>query len=454
MDFVKLHELKLTIKSYIPERIWISLIKVYNFLGLRNLYAFYLINRAPKRHLKALELVRKKESVKVAFFLNHESVWKYDVLYDLMLQHPRFEPKVFVCPVVNFGMENMLFEMDKAFEAFKNKRYDVIKTYNKETGEYLDIKSTFSPDIVFFTNPHEGLQDYRYYINQFANTLTCYVPYAIMMVNYEFTYNLDFHNLVWKIFSETPIHKEIALKKQRNKGKNCIVTGYPGFDPLLMYKSHKEAWKNKNPTVKKIIWAPHHSMTDYNKVANFMEYYDFFLELAINYKDKLQIAFKPHHLLRVKLESDSYWGKEKTDIYYTKWANLHNGQLENGDYIDLFLKSDALIHDCGSFMAEYLITGKPSLFMVRDESIMDYWNAFGEKAIEAHYQSRNKKQVIDFIENVVLKGNDWMKEERNAFVKNTLLPKNNLTASENILNYLENEIFGYFGFSNILKGNF
>jgi hypothetical protein len=29
---------------------------------------------------------------------------------------------------------------------------------------------------------------------------------------------------------------------------------------------------------------------------------------------------------------------------------------ENGDYIDLF-KLDALIHDCGSFMAEYLITG-------------------------------------------------------------------------------------------------
>jgi hypothetical protein len=41
----------------------------------------------------------------------------------------------------------------------------------------------------------------------------------------------------------------------------------------------------------------------------------------------------------------------------------------------------------------------------------------------------------------VLKENDSMKEERNAFVKNTLLPKNNLTASENILNYLESQIF-------------
>jgi len=154
MNFVKIHELKLTIKSYIPETIWISLIKLYNFIGLRKLYAFYLINRAPKRHRRALELVRKKENVKVAFFLNHESVWKYEVLYDLMVKHPRFEPKIFVCPVVNFGTENMLFEMDKAFEAFKRKGYNVVKTFNSETGEYLDIKKNFSPDIVFFLQNH------------------------------------------------------------------------------------------------------------------------------------------------------------------------------------------------------------------------------------------------------------------------------------------------------------
>ena len=144
MDFVKLHELKLIIKSYIPETIWISLIKIYNFMGLSELYVFYLFRNAPKRHRRALELVRKKENVKVAFFLNHESVWKYEVLYDLMVKHPRFEPKIFVCPVVNFGTENMLFEMDKAFEAFKNKGYNVVKTYNNDTAEYLDVKKTFS----------------------------------------------------------------------------------------------------------------------------------------------------------------------------------------------------------------------------------------------------------------------------------------------------------------------
>lgn len=436
-------KIKDIVKKYIPELFWAVLVKAksdvkrkYNAIGDE-----YLVKKAPKRHLKALAIVRKKQNVKVAFFLTHQSVWKYDVLYNLMLQHPKFEPQLFVCPVVNYGQDNMLFEMNKTFESFKNKGYDVIQTYDAKTEKYVDVKRVFSPDIVFYTNPYEGLQDYQYYVKHFAKTLTCYVPYAVMMVNYEFVYNLSFHNLVWKIFSESPIHKEIASTIQKRKGSNMLVTGYPGFDPLLTTKNPKDVWKNKNRAFKRIIWAPHHSMTDFNKVANFLEYYDFFLELAKTYNDKVQIAFKPHHLLRVKLEGDSFWGKEKTDLYYNQWAKLENGQLEDAYYTDLFLTSDALIHDCGSFMAEYLITGKPSLFMIREELITDYWNTFGEKALAVHYQSRNQKQLIHFIENVVLKEDDWMKEERNTFVENNLLPKNKLTASENILHHLESQIF-------------
>jgi hypothetical protein len=149
-------ELKLAIKRYVPEKIWISLIKIYNFTRLRELYDVYLIGKAKKKHQKALQIVKKKEKIKVAFFLIHESVWKYDVLFDLMLKHPSFEPILFVCPAVNFGMENMLFEMNKTYDTFKKKGYNIIKTYDEKTGEYLDIKKAFSPDIIFFTNPYEG----------------------------------------------------------------------------------------------------------------------------------------------------------------------------------------------------------------------------------------------------------------------------------------------------------
>jgi CDP-glycerol glycerophosphotransferase (TagB/SpsB family) len=176
-------------------------------------------------------------------------------------------------------------------------------------------------------------------------------------------------------------------------------------------------------------------MNELNQVSNFLEYYDVFLELASIYSNRIQIAFKPHPLLRVKLEQDPKWGVEKTSVYYSTWDVLGNGQLENGDYIDLFLSSDALIHDCGSFMAEYLITGKPSLFMIRKESVMEQWSTFGSEAINVHYQSRNKQQLIDFIENIVLQEQDDMKKIRDKFVAETLLNEDKVYASHKIMQF-------------------
>ncbi|MNT33991.1 CDP-Glycerol:Poly(glycerophosphate) glycerophosphotransferase [compost metagenome] len=220
------------------------------------------------------------------------------------------------------------------------------------------------------------------------------------------------------------------------------MTGYPGFDEFLMNEMpNNDVWKNKNPNFKKIIWAPHHLMTELNRMSNFLEYHDFFLEVAVKYQDRIQIAFKPHPLLRVKLENDPNWGKDRTDKYYEQWENLPNGQFENAEYVDLFLTSDALIHDCGSFISEYLFTMKPTLFMVRDEDVMKMWSVYGESALSVHYQSRNKKELENFIELVVLNGNDLMLEQRREFVNNILISENKLTASENIMNYLKDEIF-------------
>lgn len=436
--------LKLAVKSFIPEKVWNGLAKskalVLDSPAL--LLDFYLRRMAPKRHRRALEKVRKKDKIKVAFFVVHDSVWKYDILFNLMLKQSRFEPVIFICPAVNFGKENMIFHMEKAFNLFKSKNYNVIKTFDKETDTYFDVKNNFAPDLVFFTNPYEGLQDYRYYIKHFQDTLTCYVPYAVMTTKYDFFYASTFHDLVWKIFSETNFHKKISSEKQKNKGKNIVLTGYPGFDELLINKTPNDnVWKNKNSNLKRIIWAPHHLMTELNRMSNFLEYHDFFLEIARKYEDKIQIAFKPHPLLRVKLENDINWGKDKVDDYYNQWMNLPNGQFENAEYTDLFLTSDALIHDCGSFISEYLFAMKPTLFMVRDENVMKMWSEYGNKALSVHYQSRTKQEVEDFIDSVVLQGNDTMINERREFVSDILITENKLSASQNIINYLEKEFF-------------
>ena len=77
------------------------------------------IKIAPFQHKIAVKKVRKKDKIKVAFFLIHDSVWKYEGVYKLMEQDERFEPLVIVCPYITFGEENMLKEMKQAYQSFK-----------------------------------------------------------------------------------------------------------------------------------------------------------------------------------------------------------------------------------------------------------------------------------------------------------------------------------------------
>jgi hypothetical protein len=138
---------------------------------------------------------------------------------------------------------------------------------------------------------------------------------------------------------------------------NGVVTGLPDTDDLIASTSEQpDPWKTVEggKRLKRVIWAPHHSVgsgdhagMDY---STFLEYADFMLEMARKYADRIQFAFKPHPLLRNNLRA--CWPEEKIDAYYRQWETLPNTQLELGSYKGLFVHSDAMIPDCGSFTIE------------------------------------------------------------------------------------------------------
>lgn len=395
------------------------------------------IRKVKRNHEKALAKARKKEKLTVAFFLIHAPIWKVDGVFKLMLESERFDPVVVICPYIRYGHDVMMETMDRAEEFVKSKGYPYVKTYNEKTNTWLNVKEDLKPDLVFFTNPWR-LTHSNYLINNFLDTLTCYVPYFFVVNGHtKNNYNGITHSLTWKVFYETTIHKEFAIKYARNKAENVVVTGYPGLDPFLYAKeTTADPWKIKTKKVKRIIWAPHHTIEGQDAgllYSNFTQYYNFFLELANSYSNSLQIAFKPHPLLRSKLYNDPSWGIEKTNNYYSQWSKLKNGFLVEGEYTDLFLTSDALIHDCSSFMAEYLCTGKPYLYTLKDDNVSNRMNDFGRMVLKMHYLARNKEEIVEFVESVVFKQSDQLRNERVSFLEEHLAAQNNKSASENIV---------------------
>lgn len=117
------------------------------------------------------------------------------------------------------------------------------------------------------------------------------------------------------------------------------------------------------------------------------------------------------------LSQDYVWGSKRTEEYFAKLGNHSNVQIStSGNYFDLFSESDGLIEDCGSFLAEYFYTGKPHCYLIKSqEDLRKIYTDFGIQCLDRCYKAFSQKDITDFIDNVILKHNDSMRDARMAF---------------------------------------
>lgn len=382
---------------------------------------------------KVRELCKSNRPINVLFFALDSNTWKYDSVFQAMQNDPAFSPTVLAVPQVNKGREFMLSQLRHGMEYYQSKGYKAVCSYDEETDSYVDAFS-LQPDIIFFSNPYDGLVDDIYNIKHYyKKCLTCYVNYTFCSVPYQWQCASEFHQRVWRYYVEC--EDNLKQVKSYYPGNNCVVTGYPTSDLFASTVETGKDWKLKDGKLKKVIWAPHHTIqgqTGLIQFSTFLLYCEFMLKLAEDYQDTVQFAFKPHPLLLPALYSHPDWGKEKTDAYYEKWSNGKNTMFVNGDYIDLFKSSDAMIHDCGSFIIEYLHVNKPVMFLGTFDRVSQS-NEVGKKAYSCHYVGNTKEEIKDFIDNVVMKGKDGMGEKRMRFYREQLMPINGLSVAENIL---------------------
>ncbi|HOX31138.1 MAG TPA: hypothetical protein PLB91_02335 [Spirochaetales bacterium] len=337
--------------------------------------------------------------------------------------------------------------MKKADALFRGRGYSELLAYDEARDEYIDIARDLRPDLLFYTNPYKGLIDDRYYIDRFRSTLTCYVPYSFFATDDRKMYDSQFFNSAWRVFCETDYHEREIASVQRRRGRNVVSLGYPGCDAFANGSNVAipGPWRPDASPRKHLIWAPH-----WLPLETFLRDAMFFLELAKDYESVLQIALKPHPLLCGALEKVPGWGVEAAQAYFESWRSSASTILVEGDYTDLFLTSDALVHNSGSFLSEYLVTRKPALFIGADNEYMvngsKYsagqikWNAYGKDAIAKHYIAASQDQIRSFIERVVLSGDDYMKNQRNEFVDHVILRSGGGSSSERIVGYIKDEL--------------
>ncbi len=429
--------IKKILKKFIPPKI----LNFYKTLKQKKyIEKPFLIQEKYKKIEKKLK--RKCSSgykLKIGFYVIYDSSWGARPLFEYLLNNNFFDVKLVLCPDTSRGNENQNKLLNDSYIRLKALygENNVINSYDNKCRKFKDYIKQF--DIISFENPYDSMT-FKYYKINYAikhNKLTFFNSYAYqgkLKYDIEVLIKSDEYSLFWKLFVDNPVTVEQSKEFQKIKGANVVLSGYCKMDKFIINNENH----NKRKT---IMIAPHHTVqTNIGNlhISNFLSYSDFFLELPALYPN-IDFIFRPHPLLYYTLCKKEVWGPEKTNLYFDRISSFKNVTYSyDGEYFSDFNKSDALIDDCGSFLAEYFYTNKPQCYLLKEDlSNNQEFSDFGKELFNYIYTAYNQKDIIYFIDEVVLKDNDYLFNKRKEYAnKNIIINYPNVSSF--IYNYIKN----------------
>lgn len=363
--------------------------------------------------------IEKGEKVRSIFLVSNSSMFPAKPLFDVIQKDELFDAYVAVIP--DFRVGDVLQRMKKC-------EYDLLESYSRERlirirkdryERYPDILK--DADLVVYPSPY-NISDFRYNVRYALGR--SFLPLIVNYGYYRSVFDRDImssynYAYYWKVFMECSDTMDEYQKYSVMKGENSEISGYIKMDGMADIVEKKRDRK-------RVLLALHHSVddvTDYSlSLANFIRYYDFFESLPDRYPE-MDFVYRPHPFLFESLKKVMKWNDEMISRYLQKMKNKKNVIWSSGgDYFEEFVNSDGCIQDCGSFLVEYLYTGKPCCYMLKTpEDIETKFAPLGKKCLEQCYISYNTDDIDRFIKDVILDGNDSKKEARILFSKEVMV---------------------------------
>lgn len=383
-------------------------------LSQAGLFRLSLRQEALIRDIKKLSTAGRPATVR--FVVTQRQLWGVQSLYDAFRADDRFDTRIIAMPNTE----------DKGADPFDTARDNLRYFEQQNTEVLLGIEPSGKlkrpeelfqfPNVCFLDQPWLGLAEPWTLATLARHSLICYVPYGFKIANVsQFHFNHKLHNMSWRVFAETEWHRDQFISLGRRRGRNVVVSGYPKFDEYLGARARAMPSKS----TKMIIWAPHWSIRDrVLGYSTFDRFHAYFVGRAAANR-QVDWVFKPHQKLRYHALECGFMTEAEIDAYYKAWAEGGNTRLfDDPGYMNLFESSSALITDSGSFLAEYLPTGKPVLLLQSDASVG--YNSFGQSIVDSYYKARTEGDIDAFIDHVVLQGDDPLKSSRSRLISQVM----------------------------------
>ena len=425
------------INSVISLNLWkMGLIPTEGFCDMNYDYFFRLARRSFKDDYNALmdsilnlsvRRIRRKDKIKIGFLMENSANWCGDRLYNYFLNDDRFEPTIFLAMREDDRNEEIEEEFRRGIEQFTARGLNIVG---------LDGRDAPVPtqDVMFFLKPYIGsfpINAVKFFTLT-PKTLITYIPYAFNSTTNN-VFNKPIPLVAWKMFLESMDNIQLFEKKSVIGAPRALYSGYPRLDVFFEQDAdfHFD-WKMARPDAKKIIWAPHWSIDREILYATFQWNYKFMYEFAKAHPE-ISWVVKPHPKLPFSAVSTGIFPSvEAYRDYLQAWDDLPNAQVYTGAYYQaIFATSDGMIHDCGSFSAEYQYVDKPMIYLTRDTQ---RHNELGKAILGVSYlvDGQDLDAIAATIQRVIIDGNDYRAaDRREVFDKYLNYPKvNGMLASE------------------------
>jgi SAM-dependent methyltransferase len=301
----------------------------------------------------------------------------------------------------------------------------------------------YRPHVVFYPLPYGSLypNSYKPEVVVAMGCRIAYIPYGLEVgggvFNARYQYDSEVPRVAWRVFARSQSQLKNFNRYCSYGSGHIVVTGHPRaeIEKDNEIQPHRIS-EGKARGRHVILWTPHFSVVTRRKWSSFLDHHEKILRL-IDDRPDLFLLVRPHPLLRTTLAKLDDWGHERVSAWFSAIDEKDNVHVDTEtDYRPAFEASSALMADAGSFLVEYLHTGKPICHLTGKDDI-----GLSEevRSLDCFYIGTTEVDIGSFLDRVIKKGEDTLLEARKCALKN-YFGVENLSPAGSILNEISNNI--------------
>lgn len=308
------------------------------------------------------------ERIRIVFLVLNPQLWpSFEPIWRKAAGDPRFHCKIVVVPPAS---------PDLALEALVQASAMLQAAGAPSVDHRLFSIKEYEPHVVFFPSPYGEFYPAGYKPEDVRRRggRVAYVPYGLEVgggvFNTRYQFDTEAPRSAWRVFARSEAQLASYSRYCSSGSAHVTVTGHPRGERAAVGAAADTAKISERAAGRPVIlWTPHFSVATSRKWSSFLDNHEQ-ITAEMDARPHMFFLLRPHPFFFSRLASLPDWGPERARDWLNSVNRRENALIdEAADYRAAFENSTAILADAGSFLVEYLLTGKPICYLTGTEDI-------------------------------------------------------------------------------------